>query len=103
MSDDSSGHGAVDWITRKLNVFQVIQLYLINDIYENHEGIYSILYNIVNDIKLPINLKELNQNLNGYVSFHQPFLGCGKNRQSQGVTNKKHVCKNRQSQDLRTF
>ena len=57
-----------DYINTKLNLFQVIQLYLINDIYENHEGIYSTLYNIINDIKLSINLKELNQTLNGYVS-----------------------------------
>ena len=69
MSDDSSG--SMEYISQKLNVFQVIQLYLINDIYENHEGIYSILYNIINDIKLTINLKELNQNLNGFVSNYQ--------------------------------
>merc|ERR1711990_1422582 len=31
-----------------------------------HEGIYSTLYNIINDIKLNINLKEINQTLNGY-------------------------------------
>ena len=60
-----------DYINTKLNLFQVIQLYLINDIYENHEGIYSTLYNIINDIKLSINLKELNQTLNGYVSTHK--------------------------------
>ena len=54
------------------HLFKVIQLYLINDIYENHEAIYSTLYNIINDIKLTINLKELNQTLQGYVSclFH---------------------------------
>ena len=57
-----------DYINTNLNLFQVIQLYLINDIYENHEGIYSTLYNIINDIKLNINLKEINQTLNGYVS-----------------------------------
>ena len=58
-----------DYINSNLNLFQVIQLYLINDIYENHEGIYSTLYNIINDIKLNINLKEINQTLNGYVSI----------------------------------
>ena len=57
-----------DYINTKLNLFQVIQLYLINDIYENHEGIYSTLYNIINDIRLNLDLKELNQKLSGYVS-----------------------------------
>ena len=64
-----------DYINTKLNLFQVIQLYLINDIYENHEGIYSTLYNIINDIRLNLDLKELNQKLSGYVSTVRTVLG----------------------------
>ena len=80
-----------DYINTKLNLFQVIQLYLINDIYENHEGIYSTLYNIINDIRLNLDLKELNQKLSGYVSTEitGPGSGTGIPRNDQFSRNQK--------------
>ena len=60
MSDDVTPTEFIN----ELNVFQVIQLYLVNDV-TNENSVYSILYQLMNDIKTTINVKEYNDTLNG--------------------------------------
>ena len=53
MSDDVTPTEFIN----ELNVFQVIQLYLVNDI-TNDNAVYSILYQLMNELKTTINMQE---------------------------------------------
>ena len=68
MSDDAC---SIEFISQKLNLYQVIQLYLIGEhnVNENPDAIYAVLYSIINSLQQSINLKDINNNLHGNVSM----------------------------------